>query len=402
MPMKFKLDFEIPTSKERLAFLKEKVNLETLTKKELELCTDYVLYGKDPEKDNTSCVDRKEIFIKTKYSSYSQTEPVSLEALMESPTFDETIFKKERNIYKKVKPTIDREQCKDIPGMQELWKEIDRLDRILKLAQGKEEPNPGEKVPELSSKEIYHLNHQLIELRRQQYILKDSVFPEMQAQKNFGSFYQNPADLQMNYPVYPCGTMKIQGDREFIYPFTSNKSFAAVDLEKEIQEIKDSGKPYFSFLDKEHIYQLCLSYYEIKDYAEHFPDSPLSELLWTLDFYIEKANLSEQQKLIVEGKKRRLLNRDICRLLMDKLGIYHQENYVSTIWNKVCQLIADAADLHYDEWCCKDYKPAWKKCNCCGETLLRDPRNFVRKSKAPDGLTNRCKRCDQKKRRGEI
>lgn len=402
MPMKFKLDFEIPTSRGRLAFLKEKVDLENLTKKELELCTDYVLYGKDPEKDNTSCVDRKEIFIKTKYNSYSQAEPVSLEALMESPTFDETIFKKERNIYKKVKPTIDREQCKDIPGMQELWKEIDRLDRILKLAQGKEQPNPDEKVPELSSKEIYHLNHQLIELRRQQYILKDSVFPEMQAQKNFGSFYQNPADLQMNYPVYPCGTMKIQEDREFIYPFTSKKCFAAVNLEKEIQEIKDSGKPYFSFLDKEHIYQLCLSYYEIKDYAEHFPDSPLSELLWTLDFYIEKANLSEQQKLIVEGKKRRLLNRDICRLLMDKLGIYHQENYVSTIWNKVCQLIADAADLHYDEWCCKDYKPAWKKCNCCGETLLRDPRNFVRKSKAPDGLTNRCKRCDQKKRRGEI
>lgn len=89
-------------------------------------------------------------------------------------------------------------------------------------------------------------------------------------------------------------------------------------------------------------------------------------------------------------------------MLMDKLGIYHQENYVSTIWNKVCQLIADAADLNYDEWCCKDYMPAWKRCNCCGKWLLRDNRNFVKKSKAPDGLTNRCKRCDQKKRRGEI
>jgi hypothetical protein len=49
-------------------------------------------------------VDRKEVYIKTRYSSYSQTEPVSLEALMESPTFDESTFTKEKNIYKKVKP----------------------------------------------------------------------------------------------------------------------------------------------------------------------------------------------------------------------------------------------------------------------------------------------------------
>ena len=400
--MKFKLNFEIPTSKERLQFLKDNVNLSSLTKKELELCTDYVLYGKDPEKNNTSSVDRKEIYIKTKYDSFSKTEPISLEALMESPTFDESILQTERNIYKKVKPTIDREKCKDIPGMKELWEEIDRMDRVLKIAQGKEAPQAGETIPTLSSKDIYQMGHQLIELRKQQYILKDSVFSQIVAQKNYGSFYQNPTDLQMNYPVYPCGTMRDENDKEFKEPFLSERYFVAIDIEKEIQKIKDQGKPYINFLDKEHIYQLCLNYYEIKDYAEHFPDSPLSELLLTLDFYIEKANLSEQQKLIVDCKKKRLLNRDICKVLMDQMGIYHQENYISTIWNKVCQLIANAAELHYDEWCCKDYEPAWKECNCCGRKLLRDPRNFVRKTKAPDGLTNRCKKCDQKKRRGEI
>jgi hypothetical protein len=96
----------------------------------------------------------------------------------------------------------------------------------------------------------------------------------------------------------------------------------------------------------------------------------------------------------VAAKKEGLLNKEICDLLMEKMGIYHQENYISTIWNKVCGLIAAAADLNYDEWCCKDYKAAWKKCNCCGRLMLRDPRNFVRKAKALDGLTNRCKKCD--------
>lgn len=402
MPMRFKLDFSIETSQDRLNYLKQNIDFSTLTKKDIELCTDYVLYGKDPEKDNTSVVDRKEVFIKTRYSSYSKQEPVSLEALMESPTFDESIFKKEKNIYKKVKPTIDREQCKDIPGMKELWEQIDQLDRKIKLAQGKVEPEEGETIPQYDSKQLYHLTHQLIDLRKEQYLLKDTAFPEMPAAKNYGSFYSNPIDLQMNYPVFPCGIMNSENDDNFIHPFNSNINFAAKDIEKEIEKLKQEGKPYFSFLDKEHIYQLCLSYYEIKDYAELFPDSPLSGLLWTLDYYIEKANLSDQQKLIVEGKKKRLLNKEICEQLMSQLGIYHQENYVSTIWNKACQLIADAADLNFDEWCCKDYGKAWKKCNCCGETLLRDPRNFVRKAKASDGLTNRCKRCDQKKRRGEI
>nr|DAI81279.1 MAG TPA: hypothetical protein [Caudoviricetes sp.] len=47
---------------------------------------------------------------------------------MESPTFDETIFTKEKNIYKKVKPesiSQNREKYKDIPGMKELWEAID-------------------------------------------------------------------------------------------------------------------------------------------------------------------------------------------------------------------------------------------------------------------------------------
>lgn len=322
---------------------------------------------------------------------------------MENPNFDETIFSKNRTIYKSSKPEkIDREKCKGIEGMEELWKEIDRIDRILKVSQGKIEAAAGEEIPEFSSKQLYHLNHQLIELRKQQYILRDSAFPEQQPHKNYKNYYNNPVDFQMEYQVFPCGVMREENDQFFSKPYLSNLNFKAVDLEKTIEELKLEEKPYFDFRNKEHIYQLCLAYYEIKDQVKDQPDSALNNLLWTLDFYIEKANLTDQQKLIVEGKKLRLLNKDICQKLMDELGIYHQENYVSTIWNRACGLIAEAADLHYDEWCCKDYEKAWKVCSCCGEKLLRDPRNFVRKAKSIDGLTHRCKKCDAKKRRGLI
>jgi hypothetical protein len=65
--MKFKLDFTIYSSKERLEAIKQ-IDLSSLTKSELETVTNYVLYGKDD--DGTSSVDRKEIQIKTKFNSY--------------------------------------------------------------------------------------------------------------------------------------------------------------------------------------------------------------------------------------------------------------------------------------------------------------------------------------------
>lgn len=411
MPMRFTLDYKIETSEARMQYLKDNVDFKKLTPKDIELCTDYVLYGKDSNGpldkhgNPTSAADRGEVFMKTKYGSYEKAQPVSLEGLMESPTFDETVFKTGKNIYKNPKPepiSKNRDKYKDIPGMQELWKEIDKINRVIELAEGKIEPKPEEVVPQLDSKQLYHLKHQRISLYKQQYLLKEMVMPEMKAQKNYGSFYTSIVDSQMNYPIFPCGTMREENDADFRCPLNSSIKFTAANLAEQIEQLDKDGKPYFNFLNKEHVYELCLAYYDIKASIERHPDSPLWNLLWTLDYYIEKANLSEQQKLITECKKKRMLNKEICKELMDKMGIYHQENYVSTIWNKVCQLIADAADLSYDEWCCKDYMPAWKKCNCCGQWLLRDNRNFVKKSKAPDGLTNRCKRCDQKKRRGEI
>jgi hypothetical protein len=55
---KFKLDFSIYSSKDRLEAIKD-IPLDTLTKSELETVTNYVLYGKDD--DGTSIVDRKEV-----------------------------------------------------------------------------------------------------------------------------------------------------------------------------------------------------------------------------------------------------------------------------------------------------------------------------------------------------
>lgn len=399
--MDFNLDFDLVTSDERRDFIASK-DLSKLTQKEIELCGNYILYGKDrsnnPEIDGTSCVDRKEVQIQTKFQSYSKKEPISLDALLESPTFNENLLNPKPTIYKKVKPTIDREKVKDIPGMKELWEQIQITQDLLDENTGKKERSENSKI--LTQKQIYYLKHYLIDMRKQQYYLMDSTFQTLPPPQNKAQYFDCIQNLQMNYPVYPRGTMREERDNEFKMPRMDKKfSAAAINIEEEINRRKDSDKPYFNFLDKEHIYQLVLDYWDIKVAIQEIPDSPLLNLLWTLDFYIEKANLNEQQMLIVRDKKLRLLNRDIAHHLQEELGIYHQENYISTIWNKICQQIADAAELNYDEWLSKDYDKAWKRCNTCGKELLRDPRNFVRKAKSADGLTNCCKMCDKEKRK---
>lgn len=391
--LKFNLDFNLYSSKERRDFIQQQ-DLSKLSPKDLEMCANYILYGKDA--DGTSTVDRKEVQIKTKFSSYSKKEPISLDALLESPTFDEGSLVQSTTIYKNPKPTIDREKLKDVPGFKELWEQIDKWQRIIDENSGKKEKTPD--TPVLTKRQLYYLNHQLIELRKQQYYLKDSIFPTVAAKPNFGHYYPAPASLHLNYEVFPRGVVRNEHDVEFKEPRRDSKPAIAEDIEEQIQSLKKDNKYYFNFLEAEHVYQLIQSYWDIKAAIEKIPDSPLHNLLWTLDFYIEKANLSDQQRLIVEGKKQRLLNKEIGLRLEKELGITHQENYISTIWNKSVQLIVDAAALNYDEWLCKDYDKAWKKCNTCGKELLRDPRNFVRKKIATDGLTSNCKCCDKVKR----
>lgn len=390
---KFQLDFNIYSSKDRLEAVKQ-IDLSTLTKTELETVTNYILYGKD--EDGTSIVDRKEIQIKSKFNSYSKQKSVSLDELMESPTFDENILSKNKSIYKNVKPSINRAKAAQIPGMKELWEEIDRLDDILK--QNTDE-KPLTTAPKLDTKQIYYLKHHLIELRTQQYYLMDSAFPTIQLQKNKAEFHPQAVDFQMNYPILPRGVMGVEKDENFINPRIVNKDDAVppctIYSDSQLEELKASGKPYFDFREPDHIYELIQHYIEIKDYVKQYPDSLLNNLLWTLDFYIDKAGLSEQQLLIIRDKKLRTPNKEIAQHLHDELGIYHQENYISTIWNKCVGLITEAVELNYDEFLCRNYEKAWKKCTRCGKFLLRDPRNFVKKAKAADGLTSRCKCCDR-------
>ncbi len=372
----------------------KKIDLSKLTPLELETVSNYVLYGKDS--NGTSSVDRKEIQIDTKFDSYNKQHTTSLDELIESPTFNEATLTKNPTRYKKTHFKIDRDNPKiqKIEGMQELWQQIDNVANNLKELKKIELPNPQLR------REIYLKEHLLIQLRTQQYYLLDSQTQTITTSPNKSQYHSHPTDSQTNYPILPRGVMRTENDLGFIYPrlekdIEDNREIK-IYTEEDREKLEKENKFYIDFANPQHIYQLILFYQEIQDSIKFMPDSLLNNLLWTLDFYIDKAHLSDQQRLIVRDKKNRLQNREITQHLKEELGIYHQENYVSTIWNKIIKQITEAVELNYDEYLCKNYDRCWKKCNRCGEELFRDTRNFVRKHKASDGLTNRCKQCDKR------
>ena len=402
--LKFKLDFNIYSSEDRMEAVKkilEQNKNQKISQLELDTLSNYILYGKD-EATGTSVVDRKEVQIKTKFNSYQKQKFVSLDEMMESPTFNEADLTQDQTIYKKIKPSIDKEKAAKIPEMGRLWEEIEHLQTIYDENSGKKEKTDS--TPALGQKELYFLKHHLIQLRTQQYYLMDSYYPTIGGIQKppHEKFYTDPLMEQMRYPILPRGTAKEKNSFEFINPFYSKDDTPAQGWnEEEILELENRGRLYFDFRNKEHLYYLVKYWREIRGMVSDEPHAPLWELLWTFEIYQNLTELSEQQVLILEGKKEGKSNKEIQAQLQEELGIFHQVNYISTIYLKIINKIIESVELNYDEWLAKDYGKAWKKCPYCGKYQLRDPRRFVRKAKAQDGLVGRCKVCDKQKRRGE-
>lgn len=387
------LNFNLEKASERVDFTKGYLEENRhYSNSDLETIANYILYGKD--ENGTSIVDRKEVEIKTKYGSYSKKEPESLDELMESPTFDERVFVTEKNRYKTIKPKIDRDKDSDIPDIGELWEVIDYYQHLIDVNKGKIEDPDARK---LSSMELYKLSHMVIDLRRQQFYMRDSVKPTIcmfgtSAKKNpIKNETAIPWDLEeSDFSIAPLGVL-INGNQRFYNPKECGDS---VDY-----SYNKDAKYLIDFRNSEHIYYLLENYEDLRISSIDKPESTIGFLLDTLDFYISIAKLNEVKTIILDYKKAKVPNETIRQKLTNDLGVTHSANYISTIWKqRICGDIAAAASLHYDYYLNRNKPFAWKKCNQCGEFKLKDTREFMRKSRSSDGLANRCKECDKENR----
>lgn len=433
------LDFSLKTSKERSDFLSSYLpTLSFPTKEELETCADYVLWGK--EEDGKNLVQKKKIQIKTKNGTWDRKkEEESLDALLESPTFNEQIIiPYNAPVLKRKKETFDRTRALNeapldlIPRFQELFREIDSLDLELSfydLKIGKRKVPPRQELlSSFSNEEILSLKkkgeslspynylkrrHLLVEKRREQFILKDSYSEPLQSILPPLQEAPEVFILDSDVPVFPLGLKTENSFSQKLFPKLHNvnldlyreedlKEISKLFWEKKSEEENlEEKKLFFSFKKVEHVYQLFLFFFEVQE--EGFRkalEGTSKELLETLEFYIGEADLTPLQREVLELKRKKVPNSKIAATINEKYNRNYTVNYISTIFTQqVIKKITEAAELHQLVISNIFFKENFKKCVKCGDMCLKDAKFFMRKSRASDGFASRCKFCERETRR---
>ena len=440
---RLRLDFTIPTLEERVKFIEEYVKKEDfkkkpLTSEELEMCGNYLLWGKDSSGKNA--VQKKEVQIETRNKTWSrEQENESLETLLESPTFNENNIviptaarpKVQKEVFSRSKALAScPEELK--PVFTDLFKRIDRLDLLLNyydLAHGKRKNPPREELLKRFSseeqlelkEESTHLNqfaylrlrHQLVELRKEQFSLRDSYSFTIRREPIY-NYAPVPTSriLDTDIQVFPLG---------FLYPDQKisqlvfqpleqliPQNFSQSDLEKistfywdkrKLEEKKE--KEFFDFREIEHVYNFLLEYIDFEDsVALKEIESTTQFLIKTFEYYAAISNLSDIYKEILELKIEKKKNQDIANYINQKYGKSYTSNYISTIFKqKIIKKITETAAHHQLIIESIFFPEEFKICNTCGRTLLKCSDNFVRKERSKDGFTNRCKSCDKEERK---
>lgn len=433
------LDFHLNTSKERNQFVTEYITRDEfqrkpLTAEELETIGNYILWGKDAE-TGQNFVQDKLGEIETRNKTWTATNVESLDALMESSNFNESMLNVTHT--KKVRETFSRSealaQCPDYlrEPLQNLFRQIDEIDlgiNYYELSHGRRTKDIREQllnkftIEERKSiqeatehwNQYFYLKqkHLLVELRREQFTYRDSFvqvvqrntvpMPDFTVDKSDGEF-------DTDIPVLPLGAYN-----DLVFLDYSTFDPAAFDEEqltkisKYLWDFKnlDSSqfKHVFDFREREHVYQLFQKYYDIEDSGNE-KESQLqngsNKLLDTLHYYIQLADLDEIHQTILEQKIQKRSNVDIALDVNRRFGKSYSANYISTIFRqKIIDKINAAAARHLELIENIFFEENFKKCTCCGRWLLRDTTSFVKKSRSPDGLNTRCKKCDKLVRLG--
>lgn len=442
MKNRLRLNFSLETVEERKNFLEEYLKSPQFQKNppnenELETIANYLLWGKD----SSGKAVGKDLNIKTKKGTWDKKENIeSLDELQTQINFNEGALKDLKSpssITKIKKQTFSRKEALQkappyiLDQLKALWREIDEVDLLINyydLKTGKR-INPireellnrftkeeQEKIQKAANKlnpfSYLKKRHQLVELRRDQFVYKDFYNWTINPASTF--FYSPEGEkltLDFNFKVLPFGLLGKNKTLNRIFELNPNpKTFSKEELKiindyywktEEDRKARDS-KNHFDFRRLEDVYQLLQFYLELKNeekesQEQHQIENNLGDLFRTLEFYLQLADLTDVQKKILNLKVRKYPNEVIKNIVNQEYGKSYTTNYISTIYrHKIIERVNAAAEFHEEIIGNLWFPENFKKCATCGEVLLLNSRNFIRKSKSKDGFNSRCKFCERR------
>lgn len=434
MPMqnRLKLDFSLESAQDRVNFINSYiVQFPTLTQSEASTIADYLLWGKTEE----GVALGADAGLETRWSKPNEAE--SLDAVLENPALsnaqlyalnDAVVLRKPRNVFSREEA---RREAPDYlkQTYEDLWKTIDEVEleiNFYELRVGKREKPPREELlkrftddeveriraaaEKLNQYGYLKLRHRIRELRTEQFTIRDSYRSTFNITQSTYSPKNNSFVFDCDVEVLPLGIKEgIVGEMIFDVNFDpaafdeeqlcliSNLVWKKKDVDKE--------KKIFDFRNLEAVYQLYLFKEDFDDRLEeveynHIIENNLSQLLETLNFYEQIADLTDIQREILRMKEKKQKNAEIAGYINKKYGKSYTANYISTIFRqKIIVKINEAAELHRDTVENCFFPENFRKCPDCGRVLLLDARNWVRKVRSKDGFQNKCKRCEREQRK---
>ena len=242
------------------------------------------------------------------------------------------------------------------------------LDEIQPLRQLREAINVWEaKLKVTEGKDAFVIKKALIEMRKDQYVIKNA--------------YRRP-----------------------IVPNKLTRSTHVIMLPDETSSFDDEeGYPIpkgVSLLNPVVCSAILCNYSRLKEDSFDRFEGDLYYLMLAFDEIADKA-LKEYPlyEKIVECKVDGLQNTQIQEILQVEFGIKHSLEYISSLWRKkIPKLIASQAEDEYLYWYYLNIeKGKYKKCSRCGQVKLAHNKYFSKNKTSRDGFYSICKKCRNSK-----
>jgi len=351
-PSYIKMDWSLETSEERVAKVKEIIAntpSERLTQRYLDKLAEYITFPIDKEerKKKNILTNNRMVTINNRETSYE-----GLAGKLENG--EDGIYNmmiNDKNVLFTPKVEITQEDLDTIPGLKELKEAIADVEAAAKQASGKRK---------------YLLTKQVIEMRKDQYVIKNAF----------------------KQPI-----------------FTKNltKMLAKLDIDEKIYLDKNGNVQstgIINFYNPAHVIALLCNYSGLKMESYEKFNSDMKWLLIDFENIIDRALKDKYPiyyKIVIykiDGKT----NIEIQELLESEFGIKHSIEYISSLWrNKIPKLIVEQAESDWLEWnyTFKEYGK-WKKCSRCGQIKLAHNKYFSKNNTSKDKFYSICKCCRNK------
>lgn len=261
------------------------------------------------------------------------------------------IMTEDKHIIFQPKVSITQEDIDEIPFLRQLREAISLWEQKLKVATGRD---------------AYIIKHTLIDLRKDQYIIKNA--------------YRRPIVMQR---ITPSHNITYLEDNTSIFDDDDYPIADGVTL-----------------LDPKVCSAILCNYSRLKQDSYEDFEGDTWYLIYDFENTCDEAlkDFPAYQRIVeykIDGKT----NAEIQAALQLEFGICHTAEYISNLWrSKIPKMIAATAEDSYLQWYYTvQTRGTYKRCSQCKEVKLAHGKYFSRNKTSKDGFYSICKACRSKR-----